>query len=120
MLVAVIVVVLLVAVAAGILAWSGTRRGEPAPKKRAAPRGECPDCGTAFVPKEETACSKCGRSLEGLTGSMRRLPNARDDEDDDPLARTVVTSGRLRTQCKSCGAALEGNTECTKCGASQA
>jgi hypothetical protein len=115
-----LIVALLVVVAVGIIAWSRTRGDAPAAKPLAVPKGECPDCGTAFVPKTDTKCSKCGRNLEGLSPSMRRLPSATDDEDDDPLARTVVKSGRPKTQCQSCGAALEGNTECPKCGAKQA
>lgn len=118
-----LLVALLVVVAVGIFAWSRSRGAAPAPKALASPKGECPDCGTAFVPKADTKCSKCGRSLDGLSPSMRRLPSARDDEDDDPMARTVVKSGRierLKSQCQSCGAALEGNTECLKCGARQA
>ena len=119
MLYAVLVIAVFVLVAGGVAAWSRNRVEAPAPKPLAVPKGECPDCGTAFVPKTDTKCSKCGRTLEGLGPSMRRLPKASDDEDDDPLARTVVTSGRLRTQCKACGAALEGSTECPKCGVSQ-
>lgn len=119
MLYAVIVIALFVVVAAGVAAWSRTRGATPPPKALAVPKGECPDCGSAFVPNRDTKCSKCGRNLEGLGASMRRLPKVTDDEDDDPLARTVVTSGRTRTQCKACGAALEGSTECPKCGVSQ-
>ena len=119
MLNAVLVMALVGAVAVGIIAWSRTRGDVPAPKPLAVPKGECPDCGTAFVPKVDTKCSKCGRALAGLGPSLRRLPSVKDDEEDDPMARTVVTSGRTRTQCKSCGAALEGSTECPKCGVRQ-
>jgi hypothetical protein len=116
MLYAAILVALVVLVAAGVLAWSRTRGGAPGPK------GACPACGTSFVPNTDKACSKCGRSLVGVSPSARRLPSSTDDEDDDPLARTIVKSGRLeqlKTQCQSCGAALEGMTECPKCGARQ-
>lgn len=118
MLVVVLLVALIVAVAAGLIAWSRTR-GVAAPPPPAVAMGECPDCGTEFVPKVDTKCSKCGRSLDGLSPSMRRLPSTADDEDDDPGARTVVKSRLTKTQCQSCGAALEGNTECPKCGARQ-
>ena len=116
MLYAAVLIALIVLVAAGAFAWSRTRGGAPGPQ------GACPACGTSFIPKTDKACSKCGQSLAGVSPSTRRLPSATDDEDDDPLARTIVKSGRreqLKTQCQSCGAALEGSTDCPKCGAHQ-
>ncbi len=119
MLVIVLLVALIAVVAAGIIVWS---RGKHAAKSPLSAGDSCPDCGTAFKAGIDQTCSKCGRSLKGLSQRPRALPNAADDEEDDPHARTIVGSGRiarLKTSCASCGAALDASPVCPKCGVRQ-
>lgn len=120
MLVVVLILALIVAVAAGLIAWS---RGRASVSPRVGPkRDACPDCGAAFVHGTDRACKKCGRNLDGIAPSVRPLPNVGDDTEDDPQSRTVVASSRvaqLKRPCQSCGALLEGLSVCPKCGVRQ-
>ncbi len=120
MLVVVFILAVIVAVAAGLIAWSRGREGAPLVPKT--PTQSCPDCGSPFVHGKDLVCKKCGRNLEAVAPSVRKLADVTDDDENDPQSRTVVKTSRaalMRQQCQSCGAALEGLSECPKCGAKQ-
>ncbi len=123
MLVVVLILALIVAVAAGLIAWSRGRVSTPVSPPQVGPKKEpCPDCGAEFLHGKDVVCKKCGRNLAGVAPSLRALPNVVDDADDDPNSRTVVGSTRaaqLMKACQSCGAALEGLSVCPKCGVRQ-